>query len=228
MISVIGFLTVLTPILAQTNGYVGLSIYIDNVSPYYDFFSGLSTINSIDEEFHAYAHWVDNVRLKEFVFEWDKDGMANDSAVAMVDDWSNVTKSFNGNDEGKTINYRFHGYDSRLNYNTTSLRQVVTVNKDPDYSDLAQSNNSPSIGDQVNISSYWTDNFEVDRVYLQTNESGAWHDNGSPVDIDNQEGWANFTIDTTGFNTSPYYWRLNGYDQVGNDNTTPINYFTPK
>ncbi len=220
---------VLTPVFSQTNGHIGFTLYIDNVSPVFDYFEGISVIMSVNDVFHTYCHWTDNVNLNEFVFEWDESGvLVNDSAQSFVDGWSNVSKTFTSIDEGKIINYRIHGSDGWLNWNSTYYKSIVVASIKPENSFLDQGNGSPLIGDLVNISSYWLDNFEVDHVVLETNESGSWLVNGSPVDIDVSEGWANFSIDTTGFNSSPYYWRLTGFDEVGNSNTTPINFFTPQ
>lgn len=220
---------VLTPVFASTNSHMSFHIYIDNVSPYYTFFTGLSLIEDINQEFSCSAHWVDDVRLSDYKIEWDHGGVStNTTTYSIIDGWSNYTTTFNSADEGDVISYRIHASDSRLNWNHTTYRSVTVSSIKPENTLLEQDNASPIIGDNVEITSYWVDNFEVDNVVLQTNETGDWHDNGSPVNIDYTEGWANFTINTTGMNTSPYHWRLNGTDQVGNSNTTPINYFTPQ
>ena len=224
------FLIVLTPVFSQNNGFTNFRIYIDNESPINDFFAGLSIITNIEETFYAYAHWTDDGRLKHYVFEWDREGyLVNDTAQPFVEGWSNISKTFNSADEGKVINYKFYAFDGMLNSESTTYRQLVIANQKPANTILEQDNENPIIGSIVKITSYWTDNFEVDHIVLQTNESGTWHDNGSPINIDLPSGWANFTIDTTGMNAgTPYHWRLTGKDQVGNDNTTPIQYFTPQ
>jgi len=224
-----GILLVLTPAISANNGFLAFSITIDNVSPYYEGFEGISLIENINDEFHCYALWNDSNILGTYVFEWNLTGLAkNDSAQKFVNGWSNITKTFNGADEGKSIAYRLHGRDWSGNWNSTYYKNLVIASISPEFFSVSQSNESPITGDPVNISSFWTDNFEVDHVQLQTNESGFWINNGSPVDIDNQSGWANFTIDTTGMNSSPYHWRLIGFDEVGNSNTTPIEYFLPQ
>ncbi len=214
---------------AQTNGFTAFSIYIDNVSPTYTNYGGLSLIENIDETFYAYCQWDDNVMLHKYTFEWDISGFPENSSLEYFNEsWSNITRTFNSADEGKTVYYKFYGEDKMGNWNSTPYRILTIASIKPENTLLEQDNDSPSIGDPVHITSYWTDNFEVDHVQLQTNESGAWADNGSPVDIDLPQGWANFTIDTTGMNTSPYYWRLVGFDEIGNSNTTPVHYFTPQ
>jgi hypothetical protein len=102
----------------------------------------------------------------------------------------------------------------------------VTISSvSPAYSSVKQDASVVSAGEQVNLSSYWVDNFIVSSVALQTNETGLWLDNGTPITLNNKSGWANFTIDTTGM-SGVFYWRLKGLDAVSNSNETLINYFT--
>ncbi len=215
-------------LLAAYAEQVDIQIYIDNTSPTYDVYEGISLIYDYTEEFFTYAHWVDEYPYK-YVLEWNITGyFANDTENYIVDGWSNITKQITPLDEGKSVYYKIYCRDWSRNWGETFYKSFVVASTAPWYSSISQSNDSPVIGDLINITSYWEDNFEVSYAVLQTNETGTWHDNGSPVYINDIGGWANFTIDTTGFNTSPYYWRIRAVDQVNNENITEPMYFTPR
>jgi len=220
-----GILLVLTPVMAQTNGYIGFTIYIDNASPTYNNFEGVALIDDLYDQFFTYAEWNDH-HLTTYLFEWNMTGVfENDTAQSFDQNWSNVTKSMTNADEGKTIRYRFHGRDWSNNWNSTYYKDLVIASIAPIYSNVSQNNSNPTAGEFVQLTSYWTDNFEIDHVFLQTNETGSWLDNGTPAAVDTKSGWANFTIDTTGM-SGPFYWRIQGQDKISNVNNTPINYFT--
>ncbi len=215
--------------LAQNNAAIEFHIYVDRTPPVSDSLNYSPVINSINDNFSASAHWSDDYAVKEFVFNWNISGeFVSDSPQSLINDWSNITKWFNPVDEGKTIGFTISAVDYSGNWNNTGINVFTISNQSPDYSQVSESTDSPLIGESVSISSFWSDNFEVTNVTLQTNESGYWHDNGSPVIINSINGWANFTIDTTGMNNSPYYWRLIGFDAISNSNTTPPQFFTPQ
>ena len=207
---------------------INIHILVDNSSPTYDVYEGTSLVYDYTDTFFTYAHWVDEYPYK-YVFEWNITGVfQNDSEEYIIDGWSNITKTITPLDEGKEVYYKIHCRDWSKNWGETYYKSFVVASIKPWYTELSQSNDSPAIGDVVNITSYWEDNFEVNYAVLQTNETGSWHDNGSPVYINDIGGWANFSIDTTGFNTSPYYWRIRAVDQANNENISAIMYFTPQ
>jgi len=215
--------------VAQTNGFVYFRIIIDNKAPKYNVFgANTSTIKEINESIKFFANWSD-FSLDYWIFEWDITGVEeNITQESFITSWSNLTKTIdNSSWEGMIVSFKFYAKDEYNNWNATDAGQFIVVKKLPVPEELSQSDDTPQNGTPVNLSSYWTDNFEVAYVYLQTNETGVWINNGSPVCINDVAGWANFTYDTTG-QLGDRWWRVVGYDVGGspNDNASPIMKFT--
>ncbi|MFA5406666.1 MAG: hypothetical protein WC307_04905 [Candidatus Nanoarchaeia archaeon] len=211
----------------QNNAYVTFSIYIDRASPSFDNYNASpEVINNVNETLNLSAHWTDDRNATAYTYESNVTGLFENSSETILSyNWSNTTINFSPLDEGKIIDYRLNCRDRVNNWNSTAFGTVTINSISPAYSDVEQDASVVSAGEIVKLSSYWTDNFQVSSVTLQTNETGSWLDNGSPVNINNAGDWANFTIDTTSMN-GVFYWRLKGLDAVSNSNETSINYFT--
>lgn len=212
----------------QNNCFIEFSIYVDRQAPQYDNYSINTTIiNNINESFELSSQWLDDYKLDYYAFEWNITGGYKNETNQFVDDWANITKTINNPlDEGKNVSMRFHATDVSGNWNSTEYKELIITSMNASYYYVEQNDSSPYPGDPVLISSYWTDNFQVNNVYYQTNETEDWLNNGSPVTLNATSGWANFTINTTGMTSGPVYWRLRGLDAIGNSNESPINFFT--
>ncbi len=78
------------------------------------------------------------------------------------------------------------------------------------------------IGDTLGLNTYWTDNFELDRVYLSVNITGSWTNDSNQYPAGN-ESWANFSYQIP-TDTTPRVmeWRQWANDTSGNANHTQI------
>ncbi len=214
---------------AQTNGVIEFMVRVDLTSPVYqNFNSNVSQINSINEAIKFYALWSDDWEgLDHYLFEWNISGTyVNEGPYNFDNGWSNITKIIdNPNYEGEYVVFSFYGYDVNGNFNQTEYKSFTLTNEPPSYSQVSQSDNNPTEGDIVTISSYWEDNFNLYKAVLQTNFSGSWLDNQTEI-INAKNGWANFTWDTTGYGGETIWWRIVGYDNVTNTNITEEYRFT--
>ncbi len=228
-IAVITFILLFSSAFAQTNGVVEFMVRVDSTSPVYqNFNSNVTTINTINEAIKFYALWSDDWEgLDYFLFEWNISGVyVNEGPYSFNLGWSNVTKIISDpNYEGEYVVFSFYGYDVNGNFNQTEYKSFIITNEAPSYSQISQSNNAPIAGEIVNISSFWEDNFNVYKAVLQTNFSGVWTDNQTKI-IDSNTGWANFTWNTSGYSGQTIWWRIVGYDNATNTNTTEEYSFT--
>ncbi len=222
----IGLLIIISPLVAfaQTNGFVSFQFTVDNSTPLYsNFNSNVSEVNNLGEAVSFSALWEDAYEgLDYYYFEWDG---VNSTETSFVNGWSNETRTVdNANLEGRSIYYAFHAVDLNNNWNSTGYNTLSIISSAPVDSMVAQDNPSPTAGEVVEISSYWSDNFNVYNATLQTNYSGAWLDNQT-VYLNTLSGWANYSWDTTGYSTQTIWWRINGFDNASNMNTTSITRF---
>jgi hypothetical protein len=222
-------LLVLASAIAQNNGPVYFRYTVDVKAPKYDAFgANTSTIKEINESIKFYANWSD-FSLDYWIFEWDITGVAeNVTQEDFSTSWSNLTLKINDSSwEGMIVDYKFYARDDYKNWNVTEAGQFTVVTKLPVPEIYEQDSAAPENGTPVKLITYWSDNFEVDHVYLQTNETGDWVNNGSPVSINDVIGWANFTYDTTG-HLGGRWWRTQGFDAANtpNSNTSPVIMFT--
>ena len=216
-------------VFAQTNLAVSFQFKVDKTAPLSsETNSNTTTINNIDETVLFYSLWTDTYEgLDYYYFEWNMSGaFENSSATNFESGWSNITRTItNTNIEGSDIFYRFYAKDVNNNWNSTELKSINLLNLAPEYSQLNQNDSTPTVGNIVELSSYWTDNFNIYNSILQTDHSGSWTNNQTII-IDNQFGWSNFTWDTTGYSGETLNWRIIGIDNVTNTNTTIQNSFT--
>ncbi len=86
-------------------------------------------------------------------------------------------------------------------------------------------NNLITFLDVLNLTAYWTDNFNLNYSVLWTNRSGEWlAENTSPFNL-SPSGWSNFTIDLTGDGDKTISWKIVVNDSLGNVNETDVNSF---
>ena len=193
-----------------------------------DYNSNTSIVNNIDESVLFYSFWEDTYEgLDNYYFEWNITGtFENSSATGFDVGWSNITKTINNaSAEGYEIFYRFHAKDVNNNWATTKLKSINLISAEPEYNQLIQNNSNPTAGDIVELSCYWSDNFNIYSAILQTDYSGEWLDNQTII-INNKLGWSNFTWDTTGYSGETINCRMIGFDNVSNSNTTIQKNFT--
>ncbi|MBN1923351.1 MAG: hypothetical protein JW791_01150 [Nanoarchaeota archaeon] len=204
---------------AQTNAQVSFIITVDNLGPEYsNYSSNTSTINALGQSVYFSSYWTDDiVGLDYYYFEWNG---VNTTAKSFVDNWSNETRTVSdANLEGQSISYAFHAKDLNHNWNSTYEDTISVVSAAPEYYTWESNSSNPAQGDIVLFSSYWTDNFNVYNATMQTNHSGEWLDNQT-IYLNSLIGWANYTWNTTGYAGESVWWRINGFDNATNMNTT--------
>jgi len=96
----------------------------------------------------------------------------------------------------------------------------------PKYYNVSPSLSMQHKGYNITYRSNWTDNFELDYAWLETNETGQWKNNSlhNPIKLTGDEDWANFTV-TLPQNMTPGImgWRIWANDTSGNINKTDVN-----
>lgn len=222
-------LTLTLPLIvfAQTNGYISFQFTIDNSTPIYNSYEiNTTTINNLNEEVLLSCHWSDDFGLSYYYFEWNiTNSFVNDTQQSFIGNWSNTTKRIDNPDyEGRNVYLRFYAYDENNNPAATTYQSFSILNKAPEYDSVAQNTSNPVVGGIVELSSHWTDNFNVNSATLQINTTGTYQDTNTTTL--NSTGWSNFYFDTTGHSGETFYWRIKASDNVANTNTTTENYFT--
>jgi hypothetical protein len=228
IIIILSILLIPSLVFAQTNAFFEFMFRIDITKPLFYFFeSSNNTINNINESLNFSAYWNDEYQgVDYYFFEWNISGdYKNSSANSFESGWSNLTKKIDKAEyEGLSVGFAFYGYDVNNNMNFTAYDYFNIKSEPCYYYNITQSDNNPDFGELVNISSFWTDNFNVYNITLQTNHSGDWLDNKT-VFLNNITGWANFTWDTTDYSGETIWWRLRGFDNATNINITkPLNF----
>ncbi len=221
------YLFLLSPALCQTNGYINFMITLDFEPPQYSLLSSNTiSINNIGESIEFSAYWTD-YELGDYKFSWNiTNTFENSSNQEYVNGWSNETRTINNaNYEGRSVGWKYYGFDANNNLNTTTIKYFDIISEEPEYSQISQDKDTPAEGEVVNISSYWTDNFEIDHVDILTNETSSWETHDT-VNINDVSGWANFTYDTTGHSGETIWWRVNGYDAISTNTISTTHSFS--
>ncbi|MDD4353437.1 MAG: hypothetical protein PHN56_03185 [Candidatus Nanoarchaeia archaeon] len=85
--------------------------------------------------------------------------------------------------------------------------------------------NSIIRGDLVMLSAYWTDNLYLSYADLELFTNNEWASYARIENINSQNSWTNYTINTTSFSEEFVNWRITVTDIAGNTNTTPTKSF---
>ena len=96
----------------------------------------------------------------------------------------------------------------------------------PQWSSQGQNTSTPTEGDAVHLSTYWTDDKSLSTAILSTNESGAWQNKttyGSPASLSGGGSWSNFTWQNASVPAGTIVgWRTYANDSRNNFNVTNI------
>ncbi|MFA5303402.1 MAG: hypothetical protein WC393_02610 [Candidatus Nanoarchaeia archaeon] len=206
--------------------YVEFTIFIDRTAPQYSNETITSElINNSNEEINISAFWTDNHALKNYYYESNITGeFMNSTLKGFSQDYSNETITVLNKDyEGRTVYYSFYGFDIAGNINSTEYKSFNILSQAPNFSNVSQSVSEIAQGNNITLSAYWADNFNVKNATLEINDSG-WEEKDS-MTLNSSQSWSNFTINTTGLLGS-IDWRIKAFDNIGNFNTTNILSFT--
>lgn len=224
-------LTFLSVSFSQNNGQVGFRIEIQDVIPpeYSNFNSTTLAVSELNENVTFSANWTDKYALDSWIFSWDMSGIYQNVSFGNFtsDTWSNATLNVtNKYVEGRSINCLFFANDTSNNWNSTSLITLNAINQNPMYNNLAQQNDSLGAGEYNTLSADFTDNFNLDRVFLWMKNDTEWYVENVTV-IDNKTYSYNYSYATTGLLPSTIvYWYLFANDSAGNGNTTVTKSFS--
>ncbi len=106
--------------------------------------------------------------------------------------------------------------------NSSSSQITVIELEPPKYYSQGQSSSIVHKTETVNLSVYWTDNYQLSTTDLWTNETGSFSKN-STLSLSGNESWANFSYTVPSSMTPGYLgWFQNASDSSGNTNATPV------
>jgi outer membrane protein assembly factor BamB len=116
------------------------------------------------------------------------------------------------------------------NYTSSSQTWYATVLDvlSPSWHDLGQNATWVGVNKTILLFANWSDNFDLDYAWLETNETGEWK-NYTAVDINLTEGqtWSNFTWRNSSVPAGwTIGWRIFANDTSGNENATNVMAFT--
>jgi hypothetical protein len=140
-----------------------------------------------------------------------------DGCYLKVEYWLNVTVAGGSN-------------TGTVTFTVNELSEFIQFPVDttpPQWSNQSQSTSTPAVGDQVNLSAYWTDDTALSQAWLATNETGIWENKttyGSPISFAAAvNGWSNFTWQNSSIPAGTVVaWRIYANDTSGNENVTDI------
>jgi len=134
------------------------------------------------------------------------------------------------NDTGVRIN------DSGTNLNFTRIDALNATEQITDNIVPTWGNNSnfstAELGEEINLSAFWTDDIKMYQATLSTNETGTWNNytDGtylSPITINSKTGWSNFSwVNYSLTNGTVVSWQICGNDANDNQNATDVFNFT--
>ncbi len=114
--------------------------------------------------------------------------------------------------------------DDAGNHNLTIPVSFLYDTTPPDYSHQSWTDITPTpdntliTGDEVRLSVYWTDNFELDNSTLQIKpEHGGWSDEEVIEHNLTSSRWSNFTLNTSSYGDELIEWRVKTLDSSGNE-----------
>jgi outer membrane protein assembly factor BamB len=117
-------------------------------------------------------------------------------------------------------------FEGDENYTVSSKTRYLTVNdvKAPKYASTYQNASWVGVGHAIMLSANWTDDYDLDYAWLETNETGEWQKK-QEVDINLTQGQtlANFSWSNSSIPAGRIIgWRIYANDTSGNTNTTEI------
>jgi len=202
---------------------VGFTLYIDRTAPEYANEAITGELNKSLDSVNISAYWTDNRALKSYYYESNiTSSFVTSLAKNFVGNYSNETiTAINASLEGRSVYFRFHSLDLVGNLNQTEYKSFSILSQSPQYFNVNQSLNIITQYNNITLSSYWTDNFNVKNATLQLNATG-WV--GETLTINSLNSWSNFTYNAS--NLGEISWNITAYDSVGNSNTTEELIFT--
>jgi hypothetical protein len=205
--------------------YVEFTIYVDRTAPEYYNETIFGGLNQSADALNISAFWADNHALSNYYYESNITGSYENSALkSFIEGYSNETITATDADyEGRSVYYRFTGFDIAGNANSTEYKLFSILSQSPQFSNVSQSHEIISAGDNITLSAYWTDNFNIKNATLQIN-NGSWEDRENLI-LNSLSSWSNFTLNTAGLSGS-IGWKIKAYDNIGNFNLTPAMSFT--
>jgi hypothetical protein len=202
---------------------VQFQIRVDNTAPIYsNLLINSTAINGINEMVEFSSLWADDYTgLKDYYFSWNiTKNFENTTSKNFINNWANITKSISEPDyEGRTVASLFYSFDKNNNLRQTEPLYFQVINQSPYYSNVSQSGNIIAEGEIVNLSAYWTDNFNVYESILETNKTGVWSSQES-MTLNSISTWSNYTFNTSGYKGKNIAWKISAGDNVKNINST--------
>jgi len=115
------------------------------------------------------------------------------------------------------------------NYTESSQTYFVSVvdEESPRYSSLGQNSTWIGVGKAILLFANWSDNFDLDYAWLETNETRNW-ENKTAIKINLTQGqtWSNFTWQNSSVPAGWVIgWRVYANDSSGNENKTDLMFF---
>jgi hypothetical protein len=199
--------------------YVEFTIYIDRTAPAYSNEIMAGEISQSGDSINVSSFWSDNHKLSNYYYESNITGSYENSALNSFNEgYSNETVAVTDADyEGRSVYYRFIGFDLAGNANSTEYKSFSILSQNPQFSNVSQSADEITQGSNITLSAYWTDNFNAKNATLQIN-NGSWEDKET-LALNSQSSWSNFTFNTAGLSGS-IGWKIKSYDNIGNFNLT--------
>lgn len=202
--------------------YVEFRIYIDRTAPeYFNETISSDLINDSNDLINISVFWRDNDLLSHYFYESNITGVfENSTSKNFIEGYSNETIIINNASyEGETVYYKFYGFDRAKNMNQTEYKSFSILSQEPFFSNITQSHDVINEGENITLSAYWSDNFNVYESILQTNKTSEWTDESSIIHNSNL-AWSNYTFNTSDYAGNSIAWRIKARDSVGNINTT--------
>jgi outer membrane protein assembly factor BamB len=115
------------------------------------------------------------------------------------------------------------------NYTASSQTYFVSVidEESPSWSSLGQNSTWIGVGKAILLFANWSDNFDLDYAWLETNETRNW-ENKTAIKINLTQGqtWSNFTWQNSSVPAGWVIgWRVYANDSSGNENKTDLMFF---
>jgi len=134
----------------------------------------------------------------------------------------NITAIRINDTSGNKLNF------SRINVSAAS--SLINDTQNPLWYNQSQHSNTKELGEILNLSSYWTDNFGLSYAVLSTNETGCGNIpcyNKSSTTLSGLVSWSNFSwINSSLSNGTIITWKIYVNDTSGNSNSTSSLNFT--
>jgi hypothetical protein len=192
---------------ATGQGFVGVVVYKNCTGTSTRLFGVFNTTRNV---LSSTAATITTITTNQPAFDVD-------GCYLKVEYWLNVTAAGGSN-------------TGTVTFTVNELSEFIQFPVDttpPQWSNQSQSTSAPAVGDQVNLSAYWTDDTALSHAWLATNETGIWENKttyGSPISFAAAvNGWSNFTWQNSSITAGTVVaWRIYANDTSGNENVTDI------